>query len=135
MSDTMLGRPIPAPSISVETKPFWDAAREGRFLVKRCTACGEAHWYPRAICPLCHSTETVWEESPGTGEVHAFSITRKGPTGPYGIGYVMLDEGVLMLTNFVDMAPEDLAIGMRVKVRLEPTEGGEGPPAPVFGPA
>ena len=30
-------RPIPAPMVSIETKPFWDAASEGRFLIKRCT--------------------------------------------------------------------------------------------------
>ena len=35
----LMSRPIPAPAVSIETKPFWDAAREGRFLIKRCTAC------------------------------------------------------------------------------------------------
>ena len=38
------------------------------------------------------------------------------------------------MTNFVDVAPEDLKIGMRVKVRFQPTEGEGGPPAPVFAP-
>ena len=130
-----LGRPIPAPAVTLETKAFWDAAREGRFLIKRCTACNEAFWYPRAMCPNCHSAETVWEESPGTGEVYTFSIMRGKPPAPsYGIGYVKLDEGPTMLTNFVDMTPDQLKIGMRVKVRFQPTEG-DAPPAPVFGPA
>ncbi|MCC7267238.1 MAG: OB-fold domain-containing protein, partial [Caulobacteraceae bacterium] len=52
------------------------------------------------------------------------------PTGPYAIGYVTLNEGPAMLTNFVDCAPEDLSIGAKVKLRWEPTEGG--PPVPVF---
>ena len=43
------GRVIPAPAVTVESQPFWDAAAEGRFLIKRCTACGKAHWYPRAF--------------------------------------------------------------------------------------
>ncbi|MBL8772008.1 MAG: Zn-ribbon domain-containing OB-fold protein [Phenylobacterium sp.] len=126
-------RDIPAPAVSLESKPFFDAAREGRFLVKRCQACGEVHWYPRPICPFCHSDRTVWEESPGTGVVYTFSVMRRSPTGPYAIGYVTLDEGVSLMTNFVDMAPEDLRIGMRVKVKFQPTEGG--PPVPVFAPA
>ena len=42
-------RTIPAPPANPETQAFWDAARQSKFLVKRCTACGEAHWYPRAI--------------------------------------------------------------------------------------
>ena len=62
-------RKIPAPAVNVESKPFWDAAAEGRFLIKRCTACGKAHWYPRAICPFCASAATVWEASPGEGVI------------------------------------------------------------------
>jgi len=132
MSDLMT-RPIPAPAVTLESKPFFDAAAEGKFLIKRCTACGEAHWYPRAVCPFCHSDQTVWEESQGQGVVYSFSILRKSPTGPYALAYVTLDEGPNMLTNILDVAPEDVKIGMRVKVKLQPTEGG--PPVPVFTPA
>ncbi|WP_297694736.1 Zn-ribbon domain-containing OB-fold protein [Phenylobacterium sp.] len=129
-----LSRPIPSPAVSVETKPFWDAAREGRFLIKRCTACGKAHWYPRTYCPFCASGETVWEESPGEGVVYTYSIMRRSPgAAPYAIGYVTLNEGPSVLTNFVDVTPETLKIGMKVKVKFQPTEGG-GPPAPVFAP-
>ena len=128
-----LGRPIPAPAVTLETQDFWNAAKEGRFLIKRCNACKEAYWYPRHMCPLCHSTDTAWEESPGTGEVYTFSIMRRSPTGPYAIGYVTLDEGPSMMTNFVDVAPDGLSIGMKVKVKFQPTEGG--PPVPVFAPA
>ena len=127
----LLTRELTAPAVNLETKPFFDAAAEGRFLVKRCQACGEAHWYPRTICPNCHSDRTVWEESKGEGVVYTYSIMRRAST-PYAIGYVTLDEGPSMLTNFVGMAPEDLKIGMRVKVRLQPTEGAA---VPVFGPA
>jgi uncharacterized protein len=127
----VLGRPIPAPAVTLETQAFWDAARQGRFLIKRCQACSESHWYPRTLCPYCHSDRTAWEESPGTGVVYTFSIMRRSPTGPYAIGYVTLDEGPAMMTNFVGMAPEDLKIGARVRVKFQETEG-DGPPAPVF---
>jgi uncharacterized protein len=127
-----MSRPIPAPAVSVETKPFWDAAAEGRFLIKRCEACGKAHWYPRTYCPFCDSGRTVWEESPGEGVIYTYSVMHRSPSGPYAIGYVTLDEGPAVLTNFVDVAPDGLSIGMRVKVKFQPTEGG--PPAPVFAP-
>ena len=132
MSEIMT-RPIPAAAVNLETKPFWDAASEGRFLIKRCNACGKAHWYPRTTCPMCHSDDTVWEESPGEGVIYTYSVLRRAPTGPYAIGYVTLDEGPAVLTNFVDVAPDGLSIGMKVKVKFQPTEGG--PPVPVFGPA
>jgi uncharacterized protein len=127
----LLTRELTAPAVNLESKPFFDAAAEGRFLIKRCQACGEAHWYPRTICPNCHSDRTVWEESKGLGVVYTYSIMRRA-SAPYAIGYVTLDEGPSMLTNFVGMAPEDLKIGMRVKVRLQATEGA---PVPVFEPA
>lgn len=132
MSDLMT-RPISAPAVTIESKPFFDAAEQGKFLIKRCTACGEAHWYPRTICPFCHSDQTVWEESPGEGVVYSFSIMRKSPSGPYALAYVTLNEGPNVLTNIVDIAPDDLKIGLKVKVKLQPTEGG--PPVPVFVPA
>jgi uncharacterized OB-fold protein len=131
MSEVMT-RAIPAPAVSLETKPFFDAAAEGRFLIKRCQACGKAHWYPREMCPHCHHEHTVWEESPGEGVIYTYSVMWRSPSGPYAIGYVTLDEGPRILTNFVGVPPDGLAIGMRVKVRFQPTEGG--PPVPVFAP-
>ena len=129
----LMSRPIPAPMVSIETKPFWDAAAEGRFLIGRCNDCAKAYWYPRAICPHCLSANTKLEESPGEGVIYTYSVMHRSPTGPYAIGYVTLDEGPNVLTNFVDVAPDGLAIGMKVRVKFQPTEGG--PPAPVFAPA
>ena len=126
-------RNIPAPAVTIESKPFWDAATEGKFMIKRCNACGEAHWYPRALCPFCFSDETVWEESPGEGVIYSYSVMHRSPSGPYAIGYVTLAEGPAVLTNFVDVAPDGLSIGQKVKVKFQPTENG--PPVPVFAPA
>ena len=128
-----MSRPIPAPMVSIETKPFWDAAAEGRFLIGRCHDCGKAYWYPRNICPHCLSANTTLEESPGEGVIYTYSVMYRSQTGPYAIGYVTLNEGPAVLTNFVDVAPDGLAIGMKVRVKFQPTEGG--PPAPVFAPA
>ncbi len=58
----------PAPQGNPETAPFWEAARQGKFMIKRCTACGEPHYFPRSICPFCFSDKTVWEEA--SGEAH-----------------------------------------------------------------
>jgi hypothetical protein len=126
-------RRIPAPAQNLESKPFWDAATEGRFLIKRCTACGKAHWYPRTYCPFCSSGETKWEESPGEGVIYTYSVMHRNTPVPYAIGYVTLDEGVSLLTNFVDCELSSLRIGQRVKIRWTPTEGG--PPVFTFTPA
>jgi uncharacterized OB-fold protein len=121
-------RRIPAPSQNLESKPFWDAAAEGRFLIKRCTACDKTHWYPRNICPFCMSSDTVWQESPGEGAIYTYSVMHRNTPVPYAIAYVTLDEGVSVLTNIVDCDLSALQIGQRVKLKWTPTEGGP----PVF---
>ncbi len=119
----------PAPQGNPETTPFWEAAKQGKLLIKRCTACGEAHYFPRSICPFCFSDKTVWEESSGEAEIYTFSLMRKSATGPYAIGYVTLKEGPSLQTNFVDCDMASLKIGQKVKVVFKPTEGA---PLPFF---
>ena len=101
-------------------------------MLRRCTACGKAHWYPRAICPHCMSDKTEWVEASGRGKIYTFSVMRRAPE-PYAIGYVTLEEGPSMLTNFVDCDFDKLKIGQSVKLKFMPTEGG--PPVPMFAPA
>jgi uncharacterized OB-fold protein len=127
-------RRIPAPAQNLESKAFWDAAKEGRFLIKRCNACGEPHWYPRTICPFCHSSDTEWRESKGEGAIYTYSIMRRNTPVPYAIGYVTLDEGISLLTNFVDCDLNSLRIGQRVKLKWTPTGDGN-PPVFTFTPA
>ncbi len=122
---------LPAPQVNPESKPFWDAASQGKFLIKRCTSCNEPHYFPRALCPFCFSDQTVWEESKGEGEIYSYSLMRKSAAGPYAIGYVTLDEGPSLLTNFVDCDLHTLKIGQRVKVVFKPTDGA---PLPFFTP-
>ncbi len=126
-------RKIPTPQGNPETKPFWDAAAEGRFLIKRCTACDKAHYYPRSLCPLCGSDETVWEEASGRGTIYTLSVTYRGTPEPYAIGYVELEEGPRILTNFTGGPLEAFAIGDKVGLVWTPTEGG--PPVPMFCPS
>jgi uncharacterized OB-fold protein len=125
-------RKIPAPPLNSETKLFWDAASQGRLVIKRCTACGQSHYYPRALCPFCGSDATEWQPASGNGAIYSYSVMRRAEV-PYAIAYVTLDEGVTMMTNLVDCDFDKLAIGQRVRVVFKPTDGG--PPVPTFTPA
>ena len=119
----------PPPQGNPETQPFWDAARDGKFLIKRCKACGEAHYFPRSICPFCFSDNTVWEESLGEGEIYTFSLMRKSASGPFAIAFVTLKEGPSLQTNIVDCDMDKLKIGQKVKVVFKSTDGA---PLPFF---
>ena len=125
-------RTLPVPEIGPETQAFWDAAAEGKLLIKRCGACGEPHYYPRALCPFCLSADTRWEETAGTGTIYSLSTMRRGKDAPFTLAYVTLDEGPAVLTNIATSDHDALAIGQRVRVRFEPSEGGA--PYPMFAP-
>jgi uncharacterized OB-fold protein len=124
-------RKIPAPIVTTETETFWNEAREGRFVVPTCSACGKAHWYPRAICPFCSSEKVQWRDASGRGIIYTFSVMRRAKE-PYAIAYVTLAEGPTMMTNIVDCNFDKLSIGQAVNVVFKDTEGG--PPVPMFRP-
>lgn len=127
-------RRIPAPRVLPETQAFWQAANEGRLLLKRCRACGEVHHYPRDVCPHCLSTDTEWVEAAGTGTVYSFSTMGAGEA-TYTLAFVTLDEGVTLMTNLVDCDPARVAIGDAVRVAFKASEGGQsGQAVPMFTP-
>lgn len=129
---TTTNRKIIAPCPHPETEHYWQAAAEGQLLLKKCSACEEFHYYPRAICPYCLSDKTEWIQSSGFGQVYSYSTMGKGDDA-YILAYVTLDEGVTMLTNVVDCDARNLCVGLGVKVVFKPSDGG--PPVPMFAPA
>ena len=126
-----MARKITSPVVTAETQAFWNAAREGRFTIPLCAACGKAHWYPRAICPFCSSDKVEWRAASGRGTIYTFSVMRR-VKDPYVIAHVTLAEGPTMLTNIVDCDFDALRIGQPVLVVFQATENG--PPVPMFKP-
>lgn len=120
-------RKIPAPKVLPESLPYWQAADEGRLLVKRCQSCGQFHHYPRDICPHCLSSDTVWDNAAGTGTVYSFS-TMGVADAAYTLAFVTLDEGVTLMTNLVDCDPATVRIGDKVRVVFQPSQGGHAVP-------
>ena len=121
------------PAMNPGAEPYFEAAAEGKLLLKKCNQCGEHHHYPRALCPFCFSEKVEWVQAKGTGEIYTYSITRRGGPVPYCIAYVTLDEGPKMMTNIVDTDLDSIKIGQKVRVVFKKTEGGAS--VPVFTPA
>ena len=120
--------PTPAPVVTPETAPFWEATAQGKLLLRQCKDCGSVNWYPRTICPECSSLNTEWIESSGRGEVYSFTNNTRGD-GPYAganyvLAYVQLEEGPRIMTNIVDCDPADISVGSKVSVVFHDT--GEG---------
>lgn len=120
-------RKVPAPRVLPETLSYWQAADEGRLLIKRCRTCGQVHHYPRDICPHCLSADTEWIEASGRGEIYSWSTMGQGPAA-YTLAYVTLEEGVTLMTNLVECEPATLRVGQAVRVVFQATDGGHAVP-------
>jgi uncharacterized OB-fold protein len=83
----LAARELAPPVVTAEGKAFFDAARQGRFLIPICVACNRAHWYPRAVCPFCASENLEWREASGKGTIYTFSVMRRVKE-PYVIAHV-----------------------------------------------
>ena len=110
------------PTPDAETRPFWDAAKEGRFLLRHCLECGRNHFYPRPFCPKCWGARVEWVEASGRAVVYTYSIVVANDLPPFNerVPYVAavvdLEEGPRVMTNVVDCEFDDLRIGMPVEV-------------------
>ena len=117
----------PIPRIGIHTRPFWEGTKAGKLMLPRCQDCNRVHWYPRHICPHCHSDNLEWVEGSGRGTLYAFAVQHLvfGPwakEAPYVTAYVDLAEGDRMLTVLrgVDPErPEDIPVGAAVQVEFE----------------
>ena len=112
---------------SVLTRPFWDAARQGRLTFQRCKACGQPFFRPEIACPHCLALDWAWEDSAGLGTLYSFTVSHRAPTpafkAPFIFAAIDLDEGWSMFSNVIGLEPDAAWIGMRLKVRFQDVSG------------
>lgn len=122
VNDARDSLPCDAPQVNPESAEFWAGTKRGELLLSRCPHCGLVIWYPRAICPDCHSYPTEWITAAGTGTIYTFTVIRRAAPGlfadaaPYVVAYVELTEGPRMLTNIIGCDPGQVQVGSAVSV-------------------
>jgi len=125
MSDRFFPDGMPPPLADTITLPWWNAAAGHRLVVQRCAACQRTRHPPAPICPQCRSTDADWKELSGRGEVYTYTLVHRpmaaGQKLPFVVAVVALEDsgGLRMISNLVDVAPADVAIGMPVEVVWE----------------
>jgi hypothetical protein len=97
-------------------------------LLQRCSACGAWRHPPSPICPQCLSDAYEWIAARGRGTVYTFTVVHEARRGwekltPYVIAVIALDEGPHILSNVINVAPEQVAIGMSVGVTFAELDG------------
>ena len=91
-----------------------------RLIGSRCPDCGALSFPKRVTCARCGDTNEQDEALLGPlGSIYTFAVVRRAPEAfptPYVIGYVDLDEGIRVFTQFVADDADALRLGMRVEL-------------------
>ncbi|RJL25129.1 bifunctional MaoC family dehydratase N-terminal/OB-fold nucleic acid binding domain-containing protein [Bailinhaonella thermotolerans] len=117
-------RPYPLkPAKNQDTEFFWEGVAAGELRIQRCGDCGALRHPPGPMCLACRSTATGYTVAAGTGEVYSYVVHHHPPVPgretPFVVAVVALPEGVRVVGNVVDCAPEDVGIGLPVRVTFQ----------------
>jgi uncharacterized protein len=105
---------------------FFEACQRHEFTVQRCKDCGNFQHPPRAVCTSCHSFDLEWAGVSGRGTVFTYTVVHHGPGMlseyvPFNIVSVELEgtNGTRVVSNLIDVAPDQIKIDMPVEVTWE----------------
>jgi uncharacterized OB-fold protein len=113
------------PRLTDHNRAFWTGGAEGELRFWRCDDCREYVHPPQPICPRCLSKDMTVEAVSGRATVASFSVNHQqwmpGPELPYVVGIVEIVEqpSVRLTTNIVNCHPDEVEIGMPVRVVFE----------------
>ena len=115
--------PVLRPAVNRDTAFFWEGAKQGELRVQRCNACSALRHPPGPLCTRCGSHDRGHLVASGRGTVYSFVVHHHPPVPgkelPLVIALVELEEGVRMLGELHDAAPASVAIGQRVRARMQ----------------
>lgn len=106
-------------------RPFWDGARDHKLMVQRETASGRAFWPPKPMY-WKGGDKLEWFEASGRGTVYSYVVGYEPflPAFKHLLPHIMvlveLEEGPRLVGYMVDVRPEGMAFGMKVRVVFEP---------------
>lgn len=131
-------RPLrPRPALNLDNRFWFDAARQQRLVVQRCTSCKALRHPPGPCCPTCRSFGWDTVEASGQATLYSFVVAHhpRHPAFDYPlvVAVVELEEGTRLITNLVGATPDEIRIGM--PLTLEWLEADPELTLPVFRPA
>lgn len=116
--------PRMTPPLDELNRPFWTGGASGELRITRCQTCRKLVFPLSSQCVDCGGS-TAYEATSGRGTVftHTTNAHPYNPAVPvpYNISIVELEEqvGLRFTTNVVEYPPEDVRIGMPMRVSLE----------------
>jgi len=99
---------------------FWDGTAVNELRVQVCNACEAVRFPPGPACPDCGAFDRGHVVATGRGTVFSYVVHRHPPVPgkelPIVIALIDLDEGVRMVGEVVDVADDEVEIGMPLRV-------------------
>jgi uncharacterized OB-fold protein len=115
------------PLVTPDTAFFWDGTAVGELRIQRCAKCGVLRHPPGPMCPACGEASTAgvaggegYTVAAGTGEVFSYVVHHHPPVPgkrlPMVVALVQLPEGVRILGEMPGVRPDQVRIGLPVRV-------------------
>ena len=103
---------------------YWrEMPQRYRYEAAKCKKCGKVLFPPRLVCPECRHREFDKVNLNGTGKIETYTVIRVAPASfvdqaPYPVAIVNLGDDVKILCQLADIEPEEIKIGMPVRIEF-----------------
>ena len=110
----------PRPVVTRDTQFYWDALKEKKLLIQRCTDCNELRHPPLPSCPHCWSFNRDSVQASGRGTLFTYTVIHKPLVPPFDepntVAVVLLEEGTKLVVELAAGEEGPLEIGMPVEI-------------------
>lgn len=110
----------PRPALNADNAFWFEAAKEHRLVIQRCTGCGVLRHPTGPMCGECQSLDWDTVDAAGRGTVYSFVVNHHpripGFEYPLVVATIELDEGTRLIANMTGITPDEVEIGMPVEL-------------------
>nr|WP_206037662.1 bifunctional MaoC family dehydratase N-terminal/OB-fold nucleic acid binding domain-containing protein [Rhodococcus sp. HNM0569] len=110
----------PRPALNADNAFWFEAAKEHRLVIQRCSNCGTLRHPTGPMCGQCRSLDWDTVDASGRGIVYSFVVNHHpripGFEYPLVVATIELEEGTRLIANMTGIAPGDVEIGMPVEL-------------------
>lgn len=110
----------PRPALNADNAFWFEAAKEHRLVIQRCTNCGVLRHPTGPMCGACQSLDWDTVDASGRGTVYSFVVNHHpqipGFEYPLIVATIELEEGTRLIANMTGIKPDEVEIGMPVEL-------------------
>lgn len=113
------------PKLTPQNEHFWTGGADGELRFLRCGDCAQYVHPPSPVCPGCLTKNLAPAAVSGRATLATFTINHHpwapGPELPWIVAIVEIEEqpSVRLMTNLVNCEPDEVRIGMPLRVVFE----------------